>query len=543
MNAAESSFEAATRAPERSQARCFARLLAGARDTAFARDHGLTPATTVQEFRRRVPARDYEALRPWVERVLAGERRVLTREPVRRFVSTSGTTAAPKLLPVTRTFRGELARLGALWVESALHDHPRLLDGSILALVGSDREGATARGAPIGCASGLACRDAPPFLRERLAVPDRLHALTDADARYRLVARSAAARRISWIATPNPTTLLRLAETIAEEADAILRSPGLRPRARDLERKIAADGSLRPRHLWPDLRLIGCWLGGSVGLHAQQLAPLYGTGVPLRDLGYRASEGIFTVPGSDGTAAGVPALESTFFEFAPESSEDLEDLEDLVQAPTRLVHELADGGRYRVLVTTSAGLWRYDLGDLVEVRGFHRRAPLLAFLRKSDDFASICGEKLHVNHVVAAESVAQRERPLPVRQLRLIPDVGRARYDVLLELDGTPPSDESLRDWVARFDAALAREDVEYASRRGSRRLHTPVLHVMAGGWSRDVQREDVRHGRRDAQYKWRLLADRWDRTSERSVVRALALPEPQRILPIHGTKRPTRHA
>ena len=103
MSLAESSFEAATRSPEQSQARCLERLLAGARDTAFAREHQLDPETTVQEFQRRVPARDYEALRPYFERVLAGERRVLTREPARRFVSTSGTTAAPKLLPVTRT--------------------------------------------------------------------------------------------------------------------------------------------------------------------------------------------------------------------------------------------------------------------------------------------------------------------------------------------------------------------------------------------------------------------------------------------------------
>jgi hypothetical protein len=540
VSLAESSFEAATRSPERSQAHCLGRLLAGARDTAFAREHHLDPGTTVQEFRRRVPARDYEALRPYFERVLAGERRVLTREPARRFVSTSGTTAAPKLLPVTRTFRGELARLGAIWLERALHDHPRLLDDSLLALVGADREGATDRGAPVGCASGLACRDAPRLLRERFAVPARLHAIADDDTRYRLVAQIAATRRISCIATPNPTTLLRLAETIAEEADAILRSPERRPHARDLERKIAADGTLLPRHLWPELRLIGCWLGGSVGLHAKRLAPLYGAGVPIRDLGYRASEGTFTIPWSDATAAGVPALESTFFEFAPESCE------DLAAAPTRLVHELVDGGRYRVLVTTSAGLWRYDLGDLVEVRGFRRRAPLLAFLRKGDDFSSICGEKLHVNHVVAAWSAAQRERPLPVRQLRLIPDVGRARYDVLLEFDGATPPDERLRDWVARFDAALARDDVEYASRRRSRRLHAPTLHVMAGGWSREVQREDVRHGRRDAQYKWRLLTAEWDRTSTRRVLHSLApdAPDvPQRILPIQGRKRPTRCA
>jgi len=519
VGAAAAAFDEATRTPARAQAACLERLLARDRDTAFARDHGLAASMTPREFRRRVPVRAYEELRDYVARAIAGEARVLTHEPPLRFTSTSGTTAEKKLLPVTRSFRHELATLTTIWLERAHRDHPHLFDQSILALVGSDREGATERGAPIGSATGLALRDAPPFLRDRFAVPARLHAIADHDTRFRRYARCAARRRISSIATPNPTTLLRLAETIDEESDAIFRALHHRKetaRAHALERLRAAEGRLLPRHLWPDLQLIGCWLGGSVGVHARRLAPLYGAEVPLRDLGFRASEGVFTVPWSDATAAGVLAIDTTFFEFVPEESSDRR------TAATLLAHELVAGRRYHVLITTSAGLWRYDLGDLVEVRGFHHRTPLVAFLRKNDEFTSICGEKLHVNHVVAAFGRAQERGALPLRQLRVISDVEGSRYDLLVEFEGAAPDQGRLREWAARFDASLIRDNVEYEARRRSRRLQAPRLHVMRAGWSHAIQHDDVQQGRREAQYKWKLLAAQWDRISANGVVRSL---------------------
>src|SRR5262249_54229435 len=151
-------------------------------------------------------------------------------------------------------------------------------------------------------------------------------------------------------------------------------------------------------------------------------------GVPQRDLGLVASEGRLTIPMDDGSAAGVLAVHTGYYEFIPE-----EDVE--AAAPRTLgCHELEKGRRYCGVLTGRNGLYRYDLNDVVEVRGFWGRTPTVAFVRKGRDMLNITGEKLHLNHVLHAVRAAEQATGLPVWQFRLIPDVEAARYDLLLEL-------------------------------------------------------------------------------------------------------------
>ena len=94
-------FERATRDPERSQAACLEAIIRRNAETSFGREHGFGALGGWQDYRRRVPVRDYEAFRPYVKRMEGGERNVLTGEPLVLLAATSGTTAEPKLIPVT----------------------------------------------------------------------------------------------------------------------------------------------------------------------------------------------------------------------------------------------------------------------------------------------------------------------------------------------------------------------------------------------------------------------------------------------------------
>lgn len=296
-------FERATTDPARAQARCLESILGPNAETSFGREHGFGTIQGWPDYRRQVPIRDYEAFRPYVQRMERGEADVLTAEPLLQFAATSGTTAEPKLIPVTARWRAETAALTRLWLYRARRDHNRALDHRLLTVVGRSVEGRTARGVPFGAMSGILQEASPRIARGHLAVPSAIARVEDPDIRYLLIARLALAGSISAIVTPNPTTLLRLAETAAAHADDIVRSvhdgtlgvpksaldgPGsppiaalgpvraaLRPdprRARVLDGVISAHGRLWPRHCWPDLALIGCWLGGSAGVHAHRLA-------------------------------------------------------------------------------------------------------------------------------------------------------------------------------------------------------------------------------------------------------------------------------
>ena len=132
-------FEAAAARPAEAQARVLRALLEANAATAFGRDHGFASLRTPGEYARRVPIRDYEALRGYVARLLAGEPGVLTAEPPLMFATTSGTTGEPKFIPVTATSARQTADLMRLWTVHALRDHGRMLDRRVLTLVGPPR--------------------------------------------------------------------------------------------------------------------------------------------------------------------------------------------------------------------------------------------------------------------------------------------------------------------------------------------------------------------------------------------------------------------
>lgn len=548
-------FEEALKDPEAAQRETLRRLLAGAAATAFGREHGFEAIAGPADYARQVPIRDYEGFRPYVQRMVAGEAGVLTAEAPEMYTTTSGTTGEPKLLPVTPSWRRQMTGLLRLWMVGVLRDHPTCFDGRVLTVVSPAVEGVTASGVPYGAMTGLTQQRAPWLIRRQYATPYEVALIRDYEARYFTLMRLAIAQRVTAIVTPNPSTLMRLAEVARRHGEAILRAlhdgtlglpfpetlaqPGLAPdvvearlrerlrpdpaRARALGRLMEREGMLLPRMAWPDLQLIGCWLGGSAGLQARHLAEAYGDRVALRDVGLLASEGRMTVPLADGGPEGPLYVHANYYEFIPEGAI------DEAAPPVLGAHELDEGARYYLVITGGNGLYRYDMNDIVEVRGFHHRTPRVAFLRKGRDMVSITGEKLHLNQLQAALKEAE-VAAAPVWQFRVIPDVEASTYDVLVEFKGEPPAPARLEAFQRAFDAALARLNGEYAGKRASGRLALPRLCVMAAGWSERLSAREVAGGKRDAQFKWQPIRPAWDAPSVDEVV--LRLGSDGRIMP-----------
>src|SRR5262245_30991636 len=539
-------FAAATSAPEGAQARVLRALLRDNADTVFGREHGFAAIPSAAEYARRVPIREYEALRPYVRRIIAGEPCVLTAEAPFMFTTTSGTTGEPKFVPVTAGWARRMASLMRLWTSFALAEHPAMLDHRVLTLVAPAIEGRTPGGLPYGAMTGLTYQRLPWLLRRQHALPYAAAMIGDHETRFFLALRLALGQAISSIGTPNPSSLLRLADIAARRGDDLVRAihdgtlgvtevepmvgtdvtgvdlrtelaTGLRadrPRAARLARTAERRGRLVLGDCWPELSLIACWLGGSAGVQARHLEAHFGSGVTRRDLGLVASEGRLTVPVEDDSAAGVLAVHANFYEFVAE-----DDIDD--PAPrTLLCHELTDGRRYYLIVTGANGLYRYDMNDVVEVRGFHGRTPKVAFVRKGRDMLNITGEKLHLNHVLHAVRAAERATGLGVWQFRLIPDVEAARYDLLIELPRPLEPATALEDFVRWFDRGLASVNIEYRSRRSSARLQLPRLCVMREGWSERLCREEFARGRREIQHKWSAMHPAWDAASRADVLR-----------------------
>ena len=493
-------------------------------NTAFGRDHGFGDIRSEADYRRHVPIRDYEGIRPYVNRIIEGADAVLTASAPRMLNTTSGTTGDPKYIPVTAEALSNGGSYALQWLYRAVKDHPSLLAGSFAAIVSRAIEGRMPSGLPYGSASGMLYQQIPRIVRSAYAIPYIASEIRNYDQRYFVVTRLALAARVSYIGSPNPSTLIRLAETGASHAEQIIAAihdgrlgielpeqpdvatqleAGLAPnpaRAKALEGAATQAGTLRPLECWPDLTLIGCWLGGSVGTQVRRLKEFYGD-VPIRDLGYLASEGHFTIPHEDHTASGIASLHTNYFEFIPEEAVYDPD------PPVLSCHELEQGGCYAVLLTTAGGLYRYDIHDIVQVTGFYRRAPLLAFIRKGRDMTSITGEKMHVNHVLLGlEQIKQRYDVSLVDHFRVVADVEESRYHIYAEFK-SEVSLELLRDEVLpELDAVLAEVNVEYGEKRRSRRLAPLCMHLMQPGWAEKEYQRTAAAGKRDTQYKWQIL-------------------------------------
>ena len=517
-------FQGMTERPEEVQQQLLRRLLSTNQDTAFGKAHDFSSMVSEEDYRQGVPVADYEATRPWVDRLQAGERRVLTADEPYMFTMTSGTTGQPKLIPATASTRRSSARLSAKWLYRCVVDHPRVLDNKALVIVSPAVEGHTPSGVAFGSASGYIYQNASRALRYHYAVPYEVFAIKDFDAKYYAIMRFAISQRVSLLATPNPSTILRLVNaantqreqlvrdvwdgTLSEDAEIPLETrralrPHLKPnpaRAKELERLASAADTFTPEHYWPQLATVCCWKGGSVGTALNRVRPLFPQSIPFRDIGYLSSEAQATICIQDEGCAGILALDTNFYEFIPEAEI------DSPSPVTLTVGQVEAGETYYIIITSQAGLYRYDINDVVRVTSFFRNTPLMEFVRKGRDMVSLTGEKLHVAQLIQAVEKAQLSVGLNVAYFRAVGNAEASRYDLKLELGQEQVPDELVVTLGRAIDEELSKLNIEYEQKRHSARLHAPHVYVMCKGWS--AKRLEAKMGRaaRDTQFKDVLL-------------------------------------
>ena len=88
-------------APHEAQDRIFRYLLKTGADTTFGNDHGFASIRNYEDFKRQVPIRDYEGLKPYIEQIMSGKENILWKGRPKYFAKTSGTTSGVKYIPVS----------------------------------------------------------------------------------------------------------------------------------------------------------------------------------------------------------------------------------------------------------------------------------------------------------------------------------------------------------------------------------------------------------------------------------------------------------
>jgi hypothetical protein len=490
----------------------------------FGRIHGFSQIKNIDDFRRQVPISTHEYFAPYIDEVSRGRKEALfpPEERVLSFSCTTGTTGVPKLNPVTVSWLNEYRRSLELWGVKAIVEHPEMIGTRVLQLLGPGNLGTTPSGLSIGMASAIAARYQNPIYKSFYAVPAETADIGDSLAKYYTTARLSMASTVGFLISITPANLIRLAQFGNEHREQLIRDihdgtlwDGVNVpaefrrriartirvrqprRARMLEQIVERTGTLYPKDYWP-LSLISCWLGGTIGYQARNL-PMYYGDTPTRDLGLISTEGRHTIPLEDGRPEGVLAVDGAYYEFIPIS-------ESGSASPQTLeCHELEPGAEYSIVMTTSSGFYRFEIGDVVRCIGYQGQSPILQFLHKSGQCADLEGEKISGFQVSRAVEVAAHELSLSVDCFMAVPVRPEGQtpyYAFLIErhlIDNSATSHQFLRI----LDRELIRQNVMYAGKRNDGYIDSPrLMRLAAGTWSAFAAVETSRTKSGDSQYK-----------------------------------------
>jgi hypothetical protein len=307
-------------------------------DTLFGRQYRFDAIRSVDDYRRQVPVLTYQELQPYLDRIHAGQPHILTREPVRYFLPTGGTSGT-KLIPYTETLKREFQRGLAPWLTDIARAFPHILGGKTYWSVtppGHRLATLPVSAIPIGFEDDAAYLGwTGALLGQIFAAPSWLtHVRSLENFRFLTLYFLLREANLRWVSVWSPTFWLVLLQELPTHAEALLASlrdgrlylpeqeslpapcapKPLPQRAVRLEICFAAAPAERYAQIWPRLRFLSLWRDAYARHSAEQVQQLFPQ-ASVQGKGLLATEGVMTIPLH---AAGgcVPAITSHVLEFS-----------------------------------------------------------------------------------------------------------------------------------------------------------------------------------------------------------------------------------
>jgi hypothetical protein len=431
--------------PTEAQRRVLRKLLDRAKDTSFGREHGFAAIADHADFARAVPVADYVAQLDRVKRMLAGEADVCWPGRVKYFAQTSGTTAGDKRIPVTDDMNKANTR-AALGIFAYYGRRGRglvrsLMAGQLLFLGGSTAPTPTESGACIGDLSGIATRSLHWPLVKHYEPGLELALIDDWEEKIDKVSRRVVGRDVRFV-----TGMPSWVKVLFDRLCAL--------------RGVGPAGGIS--EVWPNLQL---FVHGGVNF-----APFRSTFRryfrPDHRLDYLevypASEGFVAIQ-AEANDPGMEVLTDNglFYEFVPLSDWGSD-------GATRLtIDQVELDVPYCVILSTNAGLWAYDIGDVV--RFVSLAPPRIVFAGRNKHFINAFGENIIGEHVSQAVAAAAAATGAQVSHFTAAPRYADADHRVgahqyVVEFDRPP--DGPLEEFAEQIDRTLLEINTDYSVKR-----------------------------------------------------------------------------
>ncbi|MCR5485794.1 MAG: GH3 auxin-responsive promoter family protein [Clostridiales bacterium] len=383
------------------------------RNTEFGKAHHFDEIRSLEDYRKFVPPSVYEDYAPMLERVKNGEKNVLTSANILGFSRTSGSSGVPKYIPATDEslkayVRYTWTRALALSAKELKRHGKSYKPGRGVFLSPATNE-TLPNGMPCSNIAEIGAREYGRFYPYILTVPTKkLFDMHDGDYVYEIYRFALADEDVSFIfsvfLTINVSQLTYLREnwktlvdditngTISDSVDLkpevraeLLRHIKPMPERGEYLRKQFEQGFDETilKRVWPNLTVI-CGIGNASFKSAADYVRSFSKGVFFDFSIYGASEALVAAVTELETTDMQLLIDSCFYEFVNVDDESGEYL---------TLDQLKKGEKYEILITTSAGLYRYRLKDVIVVTGFNGECPLISFVRRKGQLFNIAGEK------------------------------------------------------------------------------------------------------------------------------------------------------
>lgn len=473
------SFERALAQPAAHQQMLLRRILAKNAASQYGQAHGFNRIRDLASYQARVPLVDYEALAPWVDQIAEGTRGVLTCERTLALTQSAGMTGTPKLLPVTRGLLNEIDAAVRPYLYDLCRAKPELLRQRVYLQMPPPFSVPARRPGGVAYASADPTRLLGVWARaamdSMLAVPPVVSRFADRGDWWRLTRQHLlASADLGLMIVSNPSFLTELMQSFEEDlADLLALLPT--PRADAIRAGLDAHGRITAAAFWPELRLVCAWQDGPAAALLPALRR-YFPGVPMHQRPLTCKEGILTVPllhppGHATTQDGAPlAVGSHVVEFLDA---------DAPRAPLVLADGVQTGRTYLPVLTTSGGLYRYQLKEAVRCVGHYAKTPLLQYVDKAEPAGDLRGELLTAHRVQdALEEVTGRLGFVHRFALATPTQTPVPGYCLYIDTDA---SHVLLNDAAARLDAALCRHHAYWQCRNAEGLAPLRVVRIRHG--------------------------------------------------------------
>ena len=407
-------------------------LIDKAKDTTFGRDHHFETIHTYADFKKQVPIRDYEDLRPYIDRVTNGEENILWPGKPEYLAKTSGTTSGVKYIPISRESMPEHIRAARNALLNYIHETGKsdFVNGKMIFLQGSPVMTKKA-GIAVGRLSGIVANLVPAYLQKNRLPSFEVNCIEDWEQKVDAIVE----------------------ETLNEDMTLI---SGIPPWCQMyFDRLNVKKGGKKIKDIFPNFKL---FVYGGVNYEPYRARIEESIGFPIDSIEtYPASEGFIAFQDSQKdrsllllTDAGI------FYEFIPADEFFNDNASRVSLADVEL------DKNYVLILNTTAGLWGYNIGDTIK---FVSKDPYKIIVTgRIKHYISAFGEHVIGEEVEQALMSVAKEESVDVVEFTVAPQVNPSKgelpfHEWFIEF-GKKPAD--LKAFALKVDKALQKKNIYY---------------------------------------------------------------------------------